>query len=334
MQKLAIIADDLTGALDTSAPFADEFRVVVATSPRSLDRALALEPDVVAVSTRSREATPAEARAAVALVLDRLPNEMRLFKKVDSRLKGHIAEELSAFAHRPMLVAPAIPDFGRVVRNGQVTGFGVDHPIDIAAALGQRRAVIPDVETAAHLSAAIQAAPKDAILVGARGLAIALRGGPGKAAPVLDGPVCIAVGSTDPITLAQIAALQAAFARLHVVTAPAGEVARPGPHPADVTLLHMVPGAASVEPRVAAQRFAKGCAPWLSRARSAVITGGATAEACLDATGHDVLTGLGDVLPGLPAVAAGTQIIVTKSGGFGQPDTFVRLVRMAFGSEA
>ena len=59
MPWLAIIADDLTGALDTAAPFAASPRgVAVASRPGALAAALAADADVVAVSTRSREIAP------------------------------------------------------------------------------------------------------------------------------------------------------------------------------------------------------------------------------------------------------------------------------------
>ena len=112
---LAIVADDLTGALDAAAPFARiAGGVLAATGPDALGPALAAEPAVLAVSTRSREVSAATARDRVAQVLAALPVGTRIVKKIDSRLKGHVAAELSALEFRRMLVAPAIPDFGRI----------------------------------------------------------------------------------------------------------------------------------------------------------------------------------------------------------------------------
>ncbi|WP_167647526.1 four-carbon acid sugar kinase family protein [Mameliella alba] len=334
MQDTAIIADDLTGALDSAAPLAGPARVVVATSVAALERALEHPHDILAVSTRSREIPAEQARARVARVLASLPGDIRLFKKVDSRLKGNIAPELSALPDRPLLVAPAIPDFGRIVRAGQVSGFGVDTPIDVAATLGGRPATIPDTLTAEDMRAALAAAAPGTILVGARGLALALRGDQ-PPAPVqhLDGPLTIAVGSTDPITLEQVAALRAARPALVHVTAPAGVVPPPPGSTAPVTLIQMTDGP-ETPPAEAAQRFAGGLAPWLDRAGTVVITGGATAEAALDAMGIDVMTVAGEILPGLPCCRVGPRSIVTKSGGFGTPDTFLRLAAMTEGARA
>ena len=52
----AVIADDLTGALDSVVPFADAgLRCVVATAPAHLAQALGQGAQVIAVSTGSRD---------------------------------------------------------------------------------------------------------------------------------------------------------------------------------------------------------------------------------------------------------------------------------------
>jgi uncharacterized protein YgbK (DUF1537 family) len=57
------------------------------------------------------------------------------------------------------------------------------------------------------------------------------------------------------------------------------------------------------------------------------LTGGATAEAVFDVLGIDLLMVAGEALPGMALCHAGTQAFVTKSGGFGTPGAFVRLVQ-------
>jgi uncharacterized protein YgbK (DUF1537 family) len=55
MARVAIIADDLTGALDAASPFACRgLHVRAALDPNSLEEAIAAGPEVVAVSTNSR----------------------------------------------------------------------------------------------------------------------------------------------------------------------------------------------------------------------------------------------------------------------------------------
>jgi len=330
---IAIIADDLTGALDASAPFARApGGVAVATRPDAMAAALDTGASVVAVSTRSREVPAAEARARVDAVLAQLPAGARIVKKIDSRLKGNIAAELAPLADRPMVVLPAIPDFGRIVRDGALQGFGVETPIPVRAALGKPGAAarVPDTDDSAQMLQAVAEAPADAVLVGARGLAQALAahlGLPG--APVttaLPPPVCFLVGSTDPITLAQVAALRAARSDLHHIAAPGGDVPE-GEAPARHSLIQAVPGAAETRPERVAAALASGALPHLRAARSMLLTGGATAEAALDSLEIALLIVDGEALPGMALCRAGAQVVVTKSGGFGAPDAFVRLAR-------
>lgn len=328
--RLAIIADDLTGALDAAAAFAAvPGGVYVATRPEALAECPA-GAGVVAVSTRSREIAPEEAARRVAAVRAGLPADVSLFKKVDSRLKGPLEAELDAIPG-PLLVAPALPEFGRIVAGGAVTGFGVEAPIPVRARLGRHaaRAAVPDVATAAEMAAALQAADPKAILVGARGLAVALAAQMGLAPPVahpyLPRPTVFVVGSVDPITLAQVAGLRRAQPDLRVVLAPSGDVPPCHGPDAAVTLIQTTPGIARSGAEVA-RHLAQGALPWLDGARGILCTGGATAEALLDALGLSCLRLRGEALPGLPVAEAGGRVIVTKSGGFGDADCFNALL--------
>lgn len=336
MPDLVIIADDLTGALDAASPFAGHpAGVAVATRPDALGEVLHAGAGVIAVSTRSREIAGAEARARVAAVLAALPAGVILFKKIDSRLKGNIADELAPFGEGPLLVSPAIPDLGRVVRDGRLEGAGVAAPIPVRARLGaaDAHAQVPDAPDDAALTRMVAAAPAGTVFVGARGLGLALARRmalqPPPATPPLPAPACIVVGSTDPITLAQVAALKAARSDLVLVEAPSGRLpAMPeGPHAA-LTLLQAVPGPQRA-PADVARDFARGAARWLGPARSTLLTGGATAEAVLEALGVSLLHVAGEALPGMPHCRGGAWTIVTKSGGFGEPDALVRLAPAA-----
>lgn len=300
----------------------------VATTGAALAEAIS-GAEVVAVSTRSREIAPDRARDCVAAVLAGLPSGTRVFKKVDSRLKGNIAAELSAFPAGPLLAVPALPEFGRVVLGGAVQGFGVDQPIGIAVKLG-REAAAPDVASEAEMAAALASHP-EALILGARGAAVAL------AARMADGcavlprpglPMVIAVGSTDPITLAQVAALRAARPGLRHVTVPDGQ-ARVAPA-AGVTLVQAVAGTGASGTEVA-KALAEAVAGAARGADTLVLTGGATAEAVLDRLEVTVLDLHGDFLPGLPLSSGGAWRIVTKSGGFGSAETMLQLVEGAGG---
>lgn len=126
--RVAVVADDLTGAGDTAVQFlragwSTELQLSPAPSTA----------EVVAVSTDSR-ALPAElaARAADEAVRRlRGAGAARLYKKVDSTLRGPIRAEIDATlaAWSPGAVAvvcPAFPATGRTVRDGVLLVDGVE----------------------------------------------------------------------------------------------------------------------------------------------------------------------------------------------------------------
>ena len=147
---VALVADDLTGALDAAAPFAGRgLRVKVHRSPDTLPapdegtdgssapgnaRSGATSRDgsgaVLAVSTSSRHLAPATARGVVNMAARRLLawTPRLAFKKIDSTLRGSVPDEVAAamevFGRRSALVCPAFPAAGRVVRDGEVFVYG------------------------------------------------------------------------------------------------------------------------------------------------------------------------------------------------------------------
>lgn len=332
MQRLLIIADDLTGALDSASGFAARgLAVRVALDLDGLAAALA-DPGLAVIThpTGTRELSQAEA----AQVLQALGPVLQgfdgiLFKKIDSRLKGHIALELQAlragFA-RPVLASPAIPRLGRFVANGAITGFGIDQPVPIAPHLGCA-ARIPEVGHDADLDAALPDDLTDALYVGAAGLAEALarRLSPHAPRPIdqLPLPGLLAIGSRDPVTLAQVAA-----APLMPVAAPNGAV--PALPDAALTLVQLTQGAPQMAGAIVADRFAKGIVAAMRRTppRTLFACGGETAHAILRELGITVLDLLGEALPGVPVARcpASGVMVLTKSGGFGPPSLLVDLV--------
>ncbi|MCD7059710.1 four-carbon acid sugar kinase family protein [Pelagibacterium xiamenense] len=333
---LAIVADDLTGALDAAAPFAGRgLRTAVAVTIDHLDQALAHRPDVVAVNTASREIPPDEARRRVVRVLDALPQNARLFKKIDSRLKGNLEAELSAFGAVRFAVLPGIPEFGRTVIDGKLTGFGVAEPIEIARKLGAAasRSDIPDTPSAEAMREAVLGRPETAVLVGARGLAAALAqsmtGAVSRQVTNLGRKLVMVIGSRDPITLAQIDVLVQRHADLQYLAAPNGKLATDTtPADARLTILQAVPGeAVAAEQDVAlalAQSLNQKCFEGYD---GALISGGATAETVLGALGIGVLDVLGEIVDGLPVSRAGGLTVISKSGGFGAADALAEVAR-------
>jgi uncharacterized protein YgbK (DUF1537 family) len=353
--RVLIIADDLTGALDSAVAVAGAgLRCAVARRPDDVAAALAGRPDVLGVSTASREGGAAAARSAVAAALDaaldaagELPEI--LFKKVDSRLKGHVADELGALAARAgrgrALAAPAIPAQGRTVSGGWLTGAGIAEPVSVAAAVAARGLEIEVPDTVAEsdfdapLARALAGPP--AVLVGAAGLAAALarrlsRHTPAPAPLRLSPPLLLAIGSHDPITLAQVERL-AASRVTPLATAPDGACP---PLPAGRTALVRLTAVAGrrFDPRAAGARFAAGIAQLVrtGEVRTLFCCGGETADAILGALGVGVLHIEGEILPGVPVSrmlvdGRGLQL-VTKSGGFGSADALVSVVEAADGS--
>jgi uncharacterized protein YgbK (DUF1537 family) len=117
VRKLGIVADDLTGAMDSSGFFAEKgFSTIVV-----LDLGVTRSEDVVVVSTDSRAEKPDVARARVRQAAGRLVGRMA-YKKIDSTLRGNIGVELAAamdeLGCEKAVVAPAFPVVGRTTVDG------------------------------------------------------------------------------------------------------------------------------------------------------------------------------------------------------------------------
>jgi D-threonate/D-erythronate kinase len=126
--KVAVIADDLTGAADSGVQLARAgYRTAVAFRGSPVPPAEDL--DAVAVDTDSR-AMPAESAAKLVVEAGQSVRGARVvFKKVDSTLRGPVAAELSAAleatGRRVAVVCPAFPDAGRTVSGGVLLVNGV-----------------------------------------------------------------------------------------------------------------------------------------------------------------------------------------------------------------
>lgn len=133
--RVAIIADDLTGALDVAGPFAARGHATWAVvNPRACTREQFAGADVVSVNCASRHLPAAEAAGVVRDAIERLcpPQAEILIKKIDSTLRGNVvAETMAALAAsgRPnAVVVPAFPGQGRTVVRGMVHVEGVPLP--------------------------------------------------------------------------------------------------------------------------------------------------------------------------------------------------------------
>jgi uncharacterized protein YgbK (DUF1537 family) len=118
-----ILADDLSGALETGAAFhARGWRATLPMNAESVEPSASGELQIL--STETRAESPARAAAIVRAVVAarRVAGSRLLFKKIDSTLRGPVGAELAAVIDelKPPLVVvcPANPAVGRVVRNG------------------------------------------------------------------------------------------------------------------------------------------------------------------------------------------------------------------------
>ncbi|MNO67012.1 hypothetical protein D3C76_578130 [compost metagenome] len=123
--SMLIIADDLSGAADCAIGFARSgLHTVVALDPgQGTDDA-----EVVAVDTDSRRMAASEAAQRTLAAFEVLSGpHQRLYKKIDSTLRGNWAAEVAAL--QPLaglaIVAPAFPETGRTVLAGRVWVNGV-----------------------------------------------------------------------------------------------------------------------------------------------------------------------------------------------------------------
>lgn len=132
---IGIVADDLTGAADSVAPFAQRGYVAgvglsVAREAQNPDQ----QWDALALNTELRDQKVIKptliasiARRATRRLIERAPH--LYFKKIDSTLRGHLRPELDGMLRelpgRIALICPASPANGRTVENGVLSVLGV-----------------------------------------------------------------------------------------------------------------------------------------------------------------------------------------------------------------
>ncbi len=293
-----LLADDLTGACDAAVQFVRH----------GLPASVMLESDppplrarVIALTTESRNLSEPEAASAVRQAASQWTGEV-VFKKIDSVLRGHPAAEiraaLDAFDCAAAVATPAFPALGRVNGPEAAEALRSDRhvpPDGVSAALASgARVVSADVACDADLDAIVSGARGMRVLwAGSGGLAGALArslGAPLAAPPAMHrAPLLFCIGSDHPVTIRQVAELRQAR--------PESVILPLGPLPECAALL---------------------------------LSGGDTASAVCREAGVRRIDLYGEVLPGIPwgVLRCGRLDgvpVVTKSGGFGQPDALLRV---------
>ncbi len=352
MRRLAIVADDLTGGLDATAPFAG--RGGVELSIRHLPSASVA---AFAVDTETRDAASIAVERALHEVLPLLPNAGVALKKVDSLMRGNTCRELAlcwqSGLFGSMVVAPAFPLEHRVTRAGCQLADGAR--IDIAtglAAHGVDVRRVPRGTTAAGEGVFLCDAESDADLAavialgnlappvlwcGSAGLARALAG---EIAPVelRGGCRLLVVGTRHPGTLRQVEHLRARHGGIVFAIRDADDIDRALDGVAAAVVAHDraalvfdiggdTPAAAAELQMRAFERLPRRLAPELL-----VVTGGETLVRLCDAVGASRLAVKGEWVPGVGVAEFsdghwnGTTV-VGKSGGFGAPGLLTRLLQ-------
>ena len=311
---LGMLADDLTGACDAGVQFAQRgFSTIVWLDPEPRQPA-----DLTVITTNSRNDPPDEARRKVEAARRALPQ--LVFKKIDSTLYGNLVPEidaaLDAYSFAEAWLAPAFPAQGRRVIDGWLEVAGSDRRLHLPVLLGAHprirwfdAATQDDLARIARLAFSTDPRP---LQVGSAGLAIevaALLAVAQAVSPVrqtlhavgqavspvqqpLQGAILFVIGSTNPVTMAQVDYLESHHPEAEVTTV-AG------------LLKH-------------------------SRIRALVLSGGDTAMEVCRALGVTGIRLEREILPGIPrgALIGGAcdgVTLVTKAGGFGAVDALLHV---------
>ena len=355
--SLKLLADDLTGALDTSAELVGAFGPVpVVWSAASL----AAGQQSFAIDSATRELEPDEAFAIVRKIAPRLDGATIAYKKIDSRLRGPWVAELDACLKTGIwdacVVAPAFPHQGRRTFEGRQYVRAIDGGWSAAGdnildqlrsrRLDARRASamatlqdgisVFDAESDRELDRIVQIGRRyqgRVLWCGSGGLAGALARATNPAVPrELKVPVLGIFGSDHPATAEQLAMCEDVLIRTIDVKSGIDRIRRALEKGVALVSLE-TPG--PVSRAEAARRFAgelMQMAPLIDRPKTLVSAGGETLRAHCVAVGVQALEVLGRLEPGLPkSVIQGGPWdgvdVLSKSGAFGPPDLWWKLLR-------
>ena len=363
-----IVADDLTGALDSAAPLSRrEGPLPVFWDPSAIEAGAGS----YALDTDSRDAPRETSEWIGALCSADLA-----YKKIDSLLRGNTAGEIAACLasgwFQSALIAPAFPAQQRITRGGrqfwrakpaepwqrvacdlaaELQARGIDLRLAAAPAdVSGRGFFLCDAATEQNLQALVVAGERLAAPVlwcGSAGLARALAGAPAESSlPRLEAPLLLVIGSHHPVTLAQLQALvehapdvvvRIRHGEEEAIEPAIGAVALILADSDRAVLVIAVPdgtGAAAAAPFF--DRVLTAAAARVERPRSLIVTGGATLHRLVGVLGARSLLVTGEPLPGVPrSVLQGGSwdgaVVVSKSGAFGDPGLLIRLLKSAKG---
>lgn len=341
-----VIADDLTGAADSAVHFGAAGRVRI-TYPPAEAWSESLGARMVQVRDTETRAVP-DSQAARAVgeccrsLMRTFGASSRVFKKVDSTMRGAVEPELlaarEALGRRLVLLAPSLPSQGRIVERGRLIVDGQDRgPVlegaEVVDPKGLRGKagfqvlrgplVVVNATNDADLDLLAEALEgRDEILpAGSAGLAAAIarrQSTVAAAEPRLHRPaVVVAVGTRHPRARQHVSAIRESGLRevavFDLLDEPEGESEALASRLASrsATALRALPAGAAI-----------------------IATGGDTALAVCRELGAGALLPGGELLPGVVwnELEGSDTMLVTKAGGFGEPDVLLAAVRLLLGN--
>ncbi len=346
-----ILADDLTGALDSAVAFAAPALGVGVTWRRDA------EPGPrMAVDLATMEGAEVEAIGRHAALAPWLAGASLSFKKIDSLLRGHVAAEIGACLanadYERVIVAPAFPFQGRVTRAGRqwrlrpemIVGPDLTRRLAASAALPGAappgRIVIYDAETDRDLDRIVEtevAVSTSILWIGTGGLAGALARHLRMPEPVtakLSAPFVGLIGTDQETTAAQVRRFAAKIPDGHILVEQDVRSARKR------LIARMARGQPSVvgvktsgDRRTATRDIEEAFAALLDGLPppgALFVTGGETLRALCERLGVESLVVNAAIEPGLPVSRMGGGSFdgvatISKSGAFGDADLLLRL---------
>ena len=357
MARVRMLADDLTGALDTAAEFvglSGPLDVVWGEAPAA-SGTLSL-----AIDSGTRERSKAESVEIVARLVSLLQGGEIAYKKVDSLLRGAWAAELGACLNTghwaSCVVAPAFDYQGRRTVDGQqyartVQGDwhrigdnlldqlkhdGIEARRGSPDTLSEGGVQVFDAESDLDLDRVVEMGrrmPGPVLWCGSGGLAGALARNHGSAAPsALKRPVLGLFGSDQATTASQLAACGEATIALAEGEGGADVQRKLADDSVALVKFTLPEGLARSE---AARRIAHELTALIASLDppgTLIVAGGETLKAVCFALGAHALEVTGRIVPGLPRSRlqggrwAGVDVI-SKSGAFGARELWRDLLR-------
>lgn len=366
MQTIRILADDLTGALDTAGCFA----TAASPLPVVFDPALLPQAKSWAVSTGSRDLAEIDAVARIAQFLPIFSHlDGIAFKKIDSLLRGHVAAEIAHHVRRgdfdTVVIAPAFPALDRVTRNGRqwaklagqkshcmvgpdlmsdFARFGIDLKLGLPAAsqAGSPQVFLADAETDDDLKTIVDAGKRcgRVLWCGCAGLADILAGEGARAPAPIAPRMLLICGTRHPVASLQVKQLGNSERSASVALQPDDDPAavarivngrlRSGRWAA---LIADLPELSADAARDILGKMMGDLFPKLDRPDALIVMGGDTLAICCGALGAKSLAVRGLLARGFPVSefsdgAWAGMTIISKSGAFGAEDILIRITEM------